>query len=253
MSRVQNHKAAGAVSMSVPYGAPPTRAGSSRLLSDRRRPASDARVQSGVVSLDVRVPQPDNGEAHVTVIIPFAPDEPEPSGVLAVLPPTFEVILARGGTRASSMNAAASIAKGRHLWFVHADTILETDSITKLIGKIGMQDRALFYFDLRFDGGGLMRLTDLGVRFRSRMFGIPFGDQALCLRASTFRALGGYDETAAYGEDHLLVRRARRAGVPVLPVGATIGTSARKYRDTGWLRTTSEHWRLTLLQILRDR
>jgi hypothetical protein len=96
-----------------------------------------------------------------------------------------------------------------------------------------------------------MRLTERGAGFRSRVFGLPFGDRARCLPAATFHALGRYNELAAHGEDHLLVRGARSAGIPVPPVCATITTSARKYREHGWFRTTFRHWRLTLPQGLR--
>lgn len=203
------------------------------------------------VTLDVRPPEPRAEGALVSVIIPLAEHEGVPEALLATLPKTFEIILARGGTRASSMNQAASVARGRHLWFVHADTTLGEDAVSKLLMGLQEQHAALRYFDLRFDGGGLMRLTEGGVRFRSRVFDLPFGDQALCLPAETFHALGGYDETAAHGEDHQLVRDARRAGLAIQPVGATITTSARKYRDKGWFRTTFLHLRLTLLQSLR--
>lgn len=203
------------------------------------------------VTLDVRPPEPRAEGALVSVIIPLAEREAVPEALLASLPKTFEIILARGGTRASSMNQAASVARGRHLWFVHADTTLSAEAVPILLEQLHEQPAALRYFDLRFDGGALMRLTEGGVSFRSRVFGLPFGDQALCLPAATFHALGGYDETAAHGEDHQLVRDARRAGLACQPVGATIMTSARKYRDKGWFRTTFLHLRLTLLQSLR--
>ncbi|KPF71410.1 hypothetical protein IP69_06690 [Bosea sp. AAP35] len=203
------------------------------------------------VTLDVRPPETSPDGALVSVIIPLAEHEAVPETLLAMLPKTFEIVLARGGTRASSMNHAASIARGRHLWFVHADTTLGADAVPKLLERLQEQRAAVRYFDLRFDGGALMRLTERGVSFRSRVIGLPFGDQALCLPAAMFRALGGYDETAAHGEDHQLVRDARRAGLKVQAVGATVTTSARKYRDKGWFRTTFMHLRLTLLQSLR--
>jgi hypothetical protein len=207
--------------------------------------------KGGCVTLDIRGSQIDRDEVAVTVVIPLAPRDAEPVALIAMLPDSFEVILARGGTRASSMNQAAAVAAGRHLWFVHADTTLGADAAAALLARLQDERPAVLYFDLRFDGGALMRLTERGVGFRSRVLGLPFGDQALCLSSATFKALGGYDEQAAYGEDHLLVRRARRAGIPALPVGVTITTSSRKYRDHGWFRTTFLHWRLTLLQVLR--
>jgi hypothetical protein len=203
------------------------------------------------VKLEVRQPGSGVGQTPVSVIVPLAEHETLPNALLTMLPSSFEVILARQGTRASSMNQAASIATGRHLWFVHADTTFRADSVARLLDCLRAEGVALHYFDLQFDGGILMRLTELGVKFRSRVLDLPFGDQALCLPAATFRELGGYDESVAFGEDHLLVRKAWGAGIPVLPVGTSVMTSARKYRDNGWFRTTIKHWRLTLHHGLR--
>lgn len=185
----------------------------------------------------------------LSVIIPLAPGENVPVRLLDSLPKSYEIILARGGTRASSMNRAAAMASGMHLWFIHADTILSSNAIEALQARL-TDEEAIHYFDLRFDGGPLMRLTELGVHFRSRCFGIPFGDQALCLSRDTFTRLGGYDERTSTGEDHLLVQKAHRLGLPVRPVGATILTSARKYTRDGWFRTTWNHLRLTIHQAL---
>lgn len=188
----------------------------------------------------------------LSVIIPLAPGEAEPVRLLGSLPHGAEVVLARGGTRASSMNHAATMASGKHLWFVHADTILSSDAIEALQACL-KDEEAIYYFDLRFDGSPLMRLTELGVHFRSRCFGIPFGDQALCLSREAFTRLGGYDERTPTGEDHLLVRKAHSLGIPVRPVGATILTSARKYTQNGWFRTTWHHLRLTVSQAFLHR
>ncbi len=186
----------------------------------------------------------------LSVIIPLAAQEPEPIELLGTLPDDCEIILARGGSRATSMNRAAATASGRHLWFVHADTTLEPGAVEALESQLPRDD-AVLYFGLRFDGGLLMRVTEMGVAIRSRLLRTPFGDQALCISKKSFEALGGYDERAIKGEDHLLVLKARRSGLKVHPVRASILTSARKYQENGWLRTTLLHLRLTLRQALQ--
>lgn len=201
------------------------------------------------VTLQIWRPQQQGG-VLISVIIPLANGEAEPAELLSAMPDDVEIILARGGTRATSMNHAAAIAAGAYLWFVHADTSLEPAAIRALLGKLP-NDQAILYFDLRFDGGMLMRLTELGVLIRSRLMRLPFGDQALCLSRHNFRALGQYDESAIHGEDHLLVRKARRKGLAVEPVGAKVLTSARKYRRNGWFRTTWLHLRLTVRQAIQ--
>lgn len=210
-------------------------------------PLKQAELQRRPVALEVRR-HGSRGCVPVSVIIPLSAGEPEPLRLLSILPETFEVILARGGTRATSMNQAAAIAKGQHLWFVHADTVLGTRAIAALETRLSQND-AMFYFDLRFDGGALMWLTEMGVFIRSRLLQLPFGDQALCLSRNNFWALGGYDEHALRGEDHLLVRKAHRTGLAVQSVSVSILTSARKYRREGWFRTTWQHLRLTFRQM----
>jgi hypothetical protein len=185
---------------------------------------------------------------RISVIIPLAPEEKVPEGLLDALPRGVEILIARGGTRAGSMNKAAAQASGDFLWFLHADTELPKKASAQLVEALQRDGEGLHYFDLGFDSGGAMHVTALGVWFRSRFLGMPFGDQAFCLPAKTFHALGGYDETIPSGEDHRLVWRARQSGLPLRPVKARIITSARKYRQRGWLRTTSHHLGLTFRQ-----
>ena len=112
----------------------------------------------------------------------------------------------------------------------------------------------LGYFDLRFaaDGPVAVHLNALGVRLRSRVLGLPFGDQGFFLPAATFARLGGFDPSLPHGEDHALVWAARRAGVPLVAAGAPLYTSARKYAEHGWLRTTVRHVRLTAVQAWHE-
>jgi hypothetical protein len=200
------------------------------------------------VTLHLRPASPVGCETPVSVIVPLPAGTPAPVALFNQLPADFEIILARGGTRASSMNAGAARATAGHLWFIHADTLLGPDAVSRLREAAKTQRDQISYCDVHFDGGGMMRLTDLGVLFRSRILGLPFGDQALAMPAALFSRLGGYREDAPYGEDHLLVWRAHQVGVPVRPIGAVVGTSALKYRTKGWLRMTLRHLRLTIRQ-----
>ncbi|MGI9338977.1 MAG: hypothetical protein ACR2P4_10775 [Gammaproteobacteria bacterium] len=162
--------------------------------------------------------------------------------------------------RAAQMNAAAACADNEWLWFVHADTVLCADTCQKLRAAIGdyrQPDTAktpILYFDLRFvDGGAKMRINEWGVRLRCALFGNPFGDQALCLTQAALRHIGGYDEDADYGEDHLLVLRARQKGIGVRRIPAAVGTSARRYLREGWWRTVLLYRRLWVRQYRKER
>lgn len=212
----------------------------------------------------------------LSVVIPLGPDETEEGPLLdalRALPEGSEVLLVRadgdarapppdwpgaiplhqvaaGRGRARQMNTGAREARGRWLWFLHADTRLTPGALPALKRFLGRGEPALGWFDLAFrdDGPRLARLNAWGANRRSAWFGLPFGDQGFVLPAADFARLGPYDETAAYGEDHLLVWAAHGAGFPLRRMGAGLSTSARKYARRGWGATTWLHARLTVIQ-----
>lgn len=159
--------------------------------------------------------------------------------------------------RARQMNYGAKLSTRQFLWFLHADSRVSGNALLALDRSLDAHPQAVHYFDLAYqdDGPTLARLNALGVRIRSRFLRLPFGDQGLCLSRRTFEHIGGFDETATYGEDHLLVWAARRHRVPLHCVGAIITTSARKYRTKGWFTTTLLHgwrtWRQATPQFVR--
>lgn len=140
--------------------------------------------------------------------------------------------------RAAQMNAAAQQSKNDYLWFVHADSRPAANAVQRLKKSLQHQPQGVHYFALRFyDGGWKMRINEFGVTWRCRLFANPFGDQALCLPKTLFEQLHGFDTAAPYGEDHLLVLRARAAGSAIVPVRSTVATSARRYEQNGWWNT----------------
>ena len=152
--------------------------------------------------------------------------------------------------RARQQNAGASATTAPWLWFLHADSRLAPETLPRLYEFIARNQPQLGYFDLRFqdDGPRWTQLNALGARIRSRWFGLPFGDQGLVIPRRVFEALGGFDESVPNGEDHALVWRAKRSGISVRAVGAPLLTSARKYSQQGWWRTTTRNLRLTCQQ-----
>lgn len=156
--------------------------------------------------------------------------------------------------RARQQNVGAAGLDQEWLWFLHADSRPSLATFAGLAHFLDARRDALAYFDLRFcqDGPALMRLTEWGAWWRCRWLGLPFGDQGLLLRRERFYELGGFDETRSFGEDHALVWQARRHGLPVLRIPAPLHTSARRYRDHGWLATTWRHQRLTWQQAWQE-
>lgn len=152
--------------------------------------------------------------------------------------------------RGRQLNHAAKEARKPWLWFLHADSRIEKSDAHRLLRSVERYPAALHYFNLRFDLSNLkkMGLNSAGVWFRSHVLQMPFGDQGFCIDRKLFERLGAFKEDAPYGEDHLFVWKARQRSVPLRCTGGWITTSARRYQERGWLKTTIRHLGLTALQ-----
>lgn len=185
------------------------------------------------------------------LIIPFCPEQrlrttlKIPEG----LSPRVRWVEAQKG-RARQMNAGAEAAANPYLLFLHADSRITPSAFRALQTAITKAPFSLHYFRLKFEGPGsrFAILNQWGANIRCALFGLPFGDQGLSLRADVFEALGGYSTEAAYGEDHLLVWAAKSAKITVRSTKAALATSARKYQTQGWIKTTLKHQRIWLTQ-----
>ena len=142
--------------------------------------------------------------------------------------------------RGRQLNLGARAAKNKFLWFLHADSRLTPEILPALSRSLKDRPASLHYFTLGFlrDGPPLMFLNGIGCWVRSKIMGVPFGDQGFCLAQRKFKSLGGFPEDAEYGEDHLLVWKARQRGVPLECIGAVLKTSARRYAKQGWAHVT---------------
>ncbi len=152
--------------------------------------------------------------------------------------------------RGRQMNCGASSARGSFLWFLHADSRIDSKAFETLEAGLREFPNAIHYFDLAFHAGSppLTRLNAWGANMRSRLLRLPYGDQGFCLSKEIFDRLGRFDESPPCGEDHKFIWRAHSKQIPVKPVNAKITTSARKYSRNGWLRTTCLHLWLTVRQ-----
>lgn len=212
---------------------------------------------------------------QVSIIIPVLRDTAQLDGLLASLArvavdAAVEVIVANGDARDGSlapvkerhaavrwvvcppgrgrqMNAGAAVASGRWLLFLHADTRLD-DRWLAALREADSREAVGGAFRFLLDSPrAAARLVERGVAWRTRWFGLPYGDQGLFVRRDAFEALGGFRPYPLM-EDIDLVRRLRRRGALLLsPVPAR--TSARRWERDGWLRRSLRNLALVALYL----
>ncbi|NER34774.1 MAG: DUF2064 domain-containing protein [Oscillatoria sp. SIO1A7] len=139
--------------------------------------------------------------------------------------------------RASQMNAGAKAATGEILLFLHADTLLPAGFDAMAIRELARVGVVAGAFPLKINGTGVgLRWVEKGVNWRSRFLSLPYGDQAIFLRAKLFWDIGGFPEMPIM-EDFALMGRLRPLG-KVAIAEAPVLTSPRRWQKLGVLRVT---------------
>jgi uncharacterized protein len=217
---------------------------------------------------DLEVWEKEKGEEVISVIIP-ALDEAGRIGETiqrALSGENVEVIVVDGGSRDETrqiarqqgavvlkcsahrgrqMNEGAAASRGEILLFLHADTRLPVGF--DLTVRRCLQERNVAAGAFQFAVSGNFsgkRLVEWMVNLRSKIFGMPYGDQGLFLRRILFNSMGGYPQLRIM-EDYEMVRRLKKKGRMRL-LGCLVETSGRRWRKLGLLRTTFINQRLLL-------
>lgn len=142
--------------------------------------------------------------------------------------------------RAAQMNLGAARARGRLFLFLHADTRLPFGWPRDVARFDASTDAAGLAFSLAFDAATpSLRLIEWGANTRSRLLGLPYGDQGLLVRREVFEQLGGFAPMPAM-EDYEFVRRLRKLGTVMVSRLPAV-TSARRWLRRGIWRTTLRH------------
>ncbi|MGD2294946.1 MAG: TIGR04283 family arsenosugar biosynthesis glycosyltransferase [Candidatus Aminicenantes bacterium] len=138
--------------------------------------------------------------------------------------------------RGEQMNRGAREASGDILLFLHADTLLSEDYprlIREAMNESGVVGGA-FAWKVE-PSTPILRYLELNVAWRTRIFRMPYGDQAYFVRTSVFREIGGYANIPLM-EDVEFIRRLRKAGKLVF-ISKPVVTSPRRYEKFGPVRT----------------
>lgn len=209
--------------------------------------------------LERLMPDWKKGNPYISVIIPTLNEEKHVQEVIRVAETDgVECVVVDGGSmdrtvalaeeagarvcsstpgRASQQNRGAEIARGKVFLFLHADTVLPVDYVHQVFETLMDRRVALGAFRFRTDlDHPVMKGIESLTNFRSRVFGLPYGDQGLFIRRSVFGRVRGFPEVPL-AEDLFFVRTLKRLGRIKIAPGHVV-TSARRWRRVGLLRTT---------------
>lgn len=129
--------------------------------------------------------------------------------------------------RGIQLNRGASVAKGDILLFLHADAHIadaESINIERFIDKFDGG-----FFRLKFDRPSISTsIVEFFANLRSRLFQLPYGDQAIFIKRDLFEKLGGFKEYP-FLEDMDFVMRARKQ-VRLKYIPHPVLVSARRIR-----------------------
>jgi rSAM/selenodomain-associated transferase 2 len=147
--------------------------------------------------------------------------------------------------RGAQQRAAASVATGDVLWFLHADTVPHEASLDAIRSCLGDERTAGGNFSLCFDGGARSAQQLTRIYPWLRLLGLCYGDSGIFVRRSVYLEAGEFQPYPLF-EDVDLVRRIRRLGqFRTLP--ETLTTSSRRFEHRNFALMFTE-W--TALQIL---
>jgi len=141
--------------------------------------------------------------------------------------------------RGQQLSEGVAAARGEWLLLLHADTSLAPGWQGAMRAHMATSPERAGYCRFVLDSTDpRARRLERQVAWRSRILGLPYGDQGLLIRRDLLRAVGGIGKLTLM-EDVDLVRRIGRRRLAALDVAAI--TSAEKWQRDGWHRRSARN------------
>jgi rSAM/selenodomain-associated transferase 2 len=195
----------------------------------------------------------------ISIIIPTLNEEKMVGATLGKIGAGVEIIVVDGGSsdrtvimarewgakvvisaekgRAKQMNLGATIARGDILLFLHGDTLLPEDYRERILESFQLPEVIAGAFELAIEGEEKsLRFVERMVKWRSIWFSLPYGDQGIFLKASTFCDMGGFPDLLIMEDFEFVQRLKRRGKIRIIP--RVVVTSGRRWRKLGVWQTT---------------
>ena len=154
------------------------------------------------------------------------------------------VVISSSPGRATQQNAGAELARGDVLLFLHADCRISPSAIAEIRERLCRSTGSVAgWLRQKIDHPGrLYRVLETGNHWRARVFKWVYGDQAICIRTDTFRAIGGFPDVRLM-EDLLIMKQLRSRG-SIVPLQSVVTVSARRWQRRGVVKQTLRNWML---------
>ena len=95
--------------------------------------------------------------------------------------------------KSCQMNAGANKATGDVLWFLHADSKVDSNGYLSMMRTMAKNGCVGGAFALKIDSRDKALLfISKAANWRSRRLGLAYGDQGIFVRTEVFRKMGGY-------------------------------------------------------------
>ncbi len=158
------------------------------------------------------------------------------------------VITTRAG-RGHQLATGAKAAQGELLCFLHADVRLPGRTREAIAEEALSPIPGAVVFTLRINAtGARYRMVERLANWRTRVLGLPYGDQGLLVRRADYDAVGGYEDIRVM-EDVAIVRALRRHAVVRL-LGENMLVSPRRWQREGVLRRSMRNLVLVTLYLM---
>jgi len=152
--------------------------------------------------------------------------------------------------RGLQMNKGAMAAQGDILLFLHSDTILPQNGISKVINTLKDKRLSGGAFDLSISARGLcFRIIEKTASLRSRFTRIPYGDQGIFIRKIFFSKIDGYKEIPIM-EDVELMGRVKKKKGKIKFLNPGVSTSPRRWQKEGIIYCTIRNRVLLILYYM---
>ncbi|MDC1312368.1 TIGR04283 family arsenosugar biosynthesis glycosyltransferase [Burkholderiales bacterium] len=146
--------------------------------------------------------------------------------------------------RANQMNAGARCARGKYLWFLHADSMIDFDFESAISAALQTRKWGWFYIHLNNEKI-IYRVIQSMMNFRSRITCIATGDQGIFIHKDLFIRHGLFPSIPLM-EDVSFSKKMKALEKPFV-CDLTIKTSTRRWEHNGPIRTIFKMWALRLL------